>query len=143
MEAVESVTLFPDVLEGLARIKEAGLKINSETAVVSDDDKAKLLSFLRNIHGKKDKDMSSGKKITLKRKSVSELKVSGSSGATASRAKTVSVEVRKKRTYVKRSVVMEQEKTREEELQSERLREKEEKRLREGKEEPGQERGRE
>ena len=84
----------------LEQCKEAGLKIDNETTVISDDDKAQLLNFLRNIHGKKDKDLSSGKKITLKRKSVSELKVSG--GAVAGRAKTVSVEVRKKRTYVKR-----------------------------------------
>ena len=86
----------------LEQCKEAGLKLKDQSAVVSDEDKATLLSFLRNIHGKKDKDISSGKKITLKRKSVSELKVSGS-GAVAGRAKTVSVEVRKKRTYVKRS----------------------------------------
>lgn len=87
----------------LEQCKEAGLKIDNESTVISDDDKAQLLNFLRNIHGKKDKDLSSGKKITLKRKSVSELKVSGGGTATAGRAKTVSVEVRKKRTYVKRS----------------------------------------
>lgn len=87
----------------LEQCKEAGLKVDNETTVISDDDKAQLLNFLRNIHGKKDKDLSSGKKITLKRKSVSELKVSGGGSATAGRAKTVSVEVRKKRTYVKRS----------------------------------------
>jgi len=87
----------------LEQCKEAGLQIENENTVISDENKAQLLNFLRNIHGKSDKDLSSGKKITLKRKSVSELKVSGSSGAaTAGRAKTVSVEVRKKRTYVKR-----------------------------------------
>ena len=86
----------------LEQCKEAGLKIDNESTAISDDDKAQLLSFLRNIHGKKESDLGSGKKITLKRKSVSELKVSG--GGTAGRgAKTVSVEVRKKRTYVKRS----------------------------------------
>lgn len=87
----------------LEQCKEAGLKIDSESTVISDDDKSQLLSFLRNIHGKKDKDVSSDKKITLKRKSVSELKVSGGPTAMAGRPKTVSVEVRKKRTYVKRS----------------------------------------
>lgn len=89
----------------LEQCKEAGLKIDNESTVISDDDKAQLLNFLRNIHGKKDKDLSSSsKKITLKRKSVSELKVSGGGPtATAGRPKTVSVEVRKKRTYVKRS----------------------------------------
>ena len=86
----------------LEQCKEAGLKIDNENTAISDDDKAQLLSFLRNIHGKKESDLGSGKKITLKRKSVSELKVSG--GGTAGRtSKTVSVEVRKKRTYVKRS----------------------------------------
>lgn len=87
----------------LEQCKEAGLKIDSESTVISDDDKSQLLNFLRNIHGKKDKDVSSDKKITLKRKSVSELKVSGGPTAMAGRPKTVSVEVRKKRTYVKRS----------------------------------------
>ena len=88
----------------LEQCKEAGLKIANETTVISDEDKAQLLSFLRNIHGKVDKEESSSKKITLKRKSVSELKVSGAgAGAGSARAKTVSVEVRKKRTYVKRS----------------------------------------
>ncbi|MDH5392209.1 MAG: translation initiation factor IF-2 [Gammaproteobacteria bacterium] len=86
----------------LEQCKEAGLQIDNEDTVIGDADKAQLLNFLRNIHGKKDKDLSSSKKITLKRKTVSELKVSGG-GAAAGRPKTVSVEVRKKRTYVKRS----------------------------------------
>ena len=86
----------------LEQCKEAGLQIDNESAVINDNDKSMLLNFLRNIHGKKEQDLGSDKKITLKRKSVSELKVSGS-GPAAGRAKTVSVEVRKKRTYVKRS----------------------------------------
>lgn len=45
------------------------------------------------------------RKITLTRRTVSEIKLTGMQG----RAKTVSVEVRKKRTYVKRSAVMEEE----------------------------------
>jgi len=94
----------------LEQCKEAGLEIDNENTAINDDDKAQLLSFLRNIHGKKDSDLSSGKKITLKRKSVSELKVSGGGGAAGRGAKTVSVEVRKKRTYVKRSDAVDTEK---------------------------------
>lgn len=86
----------------LEQCKEAGLQIDNENAAISEEDKTQLLSFLRNIHGKKDTDLGSGKKITLKRKSVSELKVGGS-GSAGRGSKTVSVEVRKKRTYVKRS----------------------------------------
>ncbi|MGV6816790.1 MAG: translation initiation factor IF-2 [Thiotrichales bacterium] len=81
----------------LDQMKEAGIEITDPNQGVSDEQKMKLLDHLRQSHGKSAaKD--SGKKITLKRKKVSELKV-GSGGG---RAKTVSVEVRKRRTYVKR-----------------------------------------
>ena len=61
-----------------------------------------MLSYLRRAHGKGESELESPRKVTLKRKSHSELKVSG--GA-AGRAKTVNVEVRKRRTYVKRSAI--------------------------------------
>ena len=82
----------------LEQLKEAGLEAENAESLISDEDKLKLLDFLRNSHGKGEAAKSEGKqKITLKRKSTSELKVAGSS------RKTVNVEVRKKRTYVKRS----------------------------------------
>lgn len=82
----------------LQQMKDAGLTHKDAAQAVSDTEKEQLLAHLKRSHGESD---SEPKKITLKRKSVSTLKVSGSQG----RSKTVNVEVRKKRTYVKRSTV--------------------------------------
>ncbi|MBA53537.1 MAG: translation initiation factor IF-2 [Pseudomonadales bacterium] len=82
----------------LQQMKDAGLTHKDPAQAVSDTEKEQLLAHLKRSHGESD---SAPKKITLKRKSVSTLKVSGSQG----RSKTVNVEVRKKRTYVKRSTV--------------------------------------
>ena len=79
----------------LQQMQNAGLSHSSADSAVSDDEKQALLAFLKQSHGKTSGEQ---KKITLKRKSISKVKVSGSQGA---RAKTVNVEVRKKRTYVK------------------------------------------
>lgn len=82
----------------LEQLKEAGLEAENEESLISDDDKMKLLESLRTSHGKSATDEgATKKKITLKRKTTSELKVAGGG------RKTVAVEVRKKRTYVKRS----------------------------------------
>lgn len=82
----------------LDQIKEAGLKAGSADALISDKDKLQLLDYLRGQHGKS---ATSGeekpRKITLKRKSVTEIKASGG----ASRGRTVAIEVRKKRTITK------------------------------------------
>jgi len=61
------------------------------------------LQFLRRSHGDSEASISAPKKITLKRKTVGTLKAASTHG----RGKTVNVEVRKKRTYVKRSAVVE------------------------------------
>jgi len=83
----------------LEQLKEAGLVAENADSLVSDDEKMKLLDFLRNSHGKSSGGETSEvkQKITLKRKTTSELKLSGAN------RKTVNVEVRKKRTYVKLS----------------------------------------
>lgn len=81
----------------LQQMKKAGLSHAAADATVSDDEKQTLLAFLKQSHGEAAGEQ---KKITLKRKSVSKIKVAGSQGA---RGKTVNVEVRKKRTYVKRA----------------------------------------
>ncbi|GAA6132719.1 translation initiation factor IF-2 [Halopseudomonas sabulinigri] len=75
----------------LQQMREAGLSQTTPEQAVSDDEKQTLLTFLKSAHGDSG---SEPRKITLKRKTVSTLKVAGS--------KTVNVEVRKKRTYVKR-----------------------------------------
>jgi translation initiation factor IF-2 len=76
----------------LTQMKEAGLNHSSADAIVSDEEKQILLGYLKSLHGEKSGEP---KKIVLRRKTVSTLK-SGS-------RKTVNIEVRKKRTYVKRS----------------------------------------
>ena len=82
----------------LQQMKDAGLGHGDAGQQVSDEEKQTLLAHLKQSHGAGEAEP---KKITLRRKSVSTLKVSGTQG----RSKTVNVEVRKKRTYVKRSVV--------------------------------------
>ena len=85
----------------LQQIKDAGLAdITSPDALISDADKMHLLAFLRGQHGKDSAAETEAKprKITLKRKSVSEVKVGGGGGAGK---KTVSVEVRRKRTITR------------------------------------------
>ena len=82
----------PDKL--LSQMKDAGLPHKKADEVVSDDDKRTLLAHLKWSHGSAEE---APRKITLKRKSLSTLKAGGSSGK-----RTVNVEVRKKRTYVKR-----------------------------------------
>jgi len=86
----------------LDQLNTAGVQVSGADDPISDDDKMILLESLRYSHGKEE---SSGpKKITLRRKSKSELKVSGITGRNAT-TKTINVEVRKKRTYVRRSEI--------------------------------------
>jgi translation initiation factor IF-2 len=84
------------------QLNEAGIKVSNADDSITEDQKQSLLSFLQQRHGK-DGEVSGAaepRKITLKRKSVSEIKVGG---AARNGGKSVSVEVRKKRTYVKLS----------------------------------------
>jgi translation initiation factor IF-2 len=90
----------------LMQLKDAGIEATSSDDTVSNDDKKRLLAHLRASHGKSDSDATAPRRVTLKRKSVSELRVPGSGPRASSR--TVNVEVRKRRTYVKREVVQEE-----------------------------------
>ncbi|AHI31603.1 MAG: translation initiation factor IF-2 [Marinobacter sp.] len=76
----------------LRQIVEAGLKARSEGDSVTSDEKQQLLTYLKKNHGESEAEP---KKITLKRKTTTTLK--------AGRTKTVNVEVRKRRTYIKRA----------------------------------------
>jgi len=93
----------------LAQLAEAGMPFKSPDQVISSTEKVKLLGFLRRTHGKREDGErateSTPRQITLKRRKVSEITVGGGRGASA---KTVNVEVRAKRTYVKRSVIAEE-----------------------------------
>jgi len=107
----------------LTQLSEAGLEINDENATISDTEKTQLLDFLRKSHGKRGALATAGpSKISLKRKTQSELRATvpagrGPAGRGALRtarpeARTVTVEVRKKRTYVKRADLVAEEKER-------------------------------
>ncbi|TBU78539.1 translation initiation factor IF-2 [Phytopseudomonas daroniae] len=77
----------------LQQMREAGLPHSSAEQVVTDNEKQALLAHLKSSHGEKKAD--APRKITLQRKTTSTLRVAGS--------KTISVEVRKKKTFVERS----------------------------------------
>ncbi|MFI3185953.1 MAG: translation initiation factor IF-2 [Methylococcaceae bacterium] len=87
----------------LEQLKEAGLSASAPDDVINEDEKMQLLAHLRKRHGKEDGAAEvSLKRVTLKRRTVSELKQASVPGTGA---KTISVEVRKQKTYIKRSEV--------------------------------------
>ena len=97
----------------LSQLQEAGISVTDPETQLSEQEKIQLLTYLRRSHGKQDtaEAAAAPSRVTLKRKSVSELRQPAvaprspggpRAAAPAPRAKTVSVEVRKKRVYVKR-----------------------------------------
>jgi len=80
-----------DVL--LEQLQSAGVALESVNDELTDADKAKLLESLRRAHSS-----TSGTKLTLTRRQTSEIRQADSSG----RSRTIPVEVRKKRVFVKR-----------------------------------------
>ena len=116
-----TVTEFADVLKVpvdrlLVQLGEAGITVSGADATISDDAKLELLTHLRRSHGRKDPGASAPTKITLQRKTQSELRLGGGQG----RARTVNVEVRRKRTYMKRDVLEESARKQQEELDTQR-----------------------
>ena len=96
----------------LSQLGAAGMKFSDQEQVISSTEKVKLLGFLRRSNSKDADaapDDSAPRHVTLRRRTVGELKVAtpGPRGAVGT-AKTVNVEVRAKRTYVKRSVIAEE-----------------------------------
>lgn len=86
----------------LTQLQEAGLSFNNENQVVNEEQKLTILNHWKvNSHGKT---LGTPERITLKRKSLSQVK----QGHDVHSGKTVNVEVRKKRTYVKRSTLHEE-----------------------------------
>jgi len=85
----------PEVL--LEQLAKAGVSKTDPGEALDDSDKKRLLEFLRSSHGQ----TSAHHRITLTRRQTSELKATDSMG----RARTVQVEVKKKRILVKRDVV--------------------------------------
>jgi translation initiation factor IF-2 len=123
-----TVAQFAEVLKVpveklLSQLDEAGIKVEGSDDTISDDAKLELLTHLRRSHGQSDtrSTVAAPRRITLKRKSQSELKLSGAQG----RSRTVNVEVRRKRTYIKRDVLEEQAQKEQEELDRQRREEEE------------------
>jgi len=79
----------------LEQLRSAGVPKSAPTDSLTDADKQKLLGYLQASHGTATAER---KKITLVKKSTSEIKQADSSG----KARTIQVEVRKKRTFIKR-----------------------------------------
>ena len=95
----------------LTQLGQAGMSFSDPEQVISSTEKMKLLGFLRRSHGKDapaEGESDSPRQITLKRSTRGELKLPTAGGRGATAAKTVNVEVRAKRTYVKRSVIAEE-----------------------------------
>ncbi len=106
-----TVAQFAEVLKVpvdklLSQLDEAGIKVSGSDDTISEDAKLELLTHLRRSHGQDDTPATAAapRRITLKRKSQSELRLSGAQG----RSRTVNVEVRRKRTYIKRDVLEKQ-----------------------------------
>ena len=114
-----TVAQFADVLKVpveklLTQLDEAGIEVSGSQDTISEDAKLELLTHLRRSHGQDDPMVADGspRRITLRRKSQSELRLPGVQG----RSRTVSVEVRQKRTYIKRDVLEKQAQEEQEEL---------------------------
>src|SRR6188508_2848278 len=112
-----TVAQFAEVLKVpvdrlLVQLESAGIQVSGPQALISDEAKLELLTHLRRSHGgseptsKSQVGVSAPRKITLARKTQSELKQASTQG----RARTVNVEVRHKKTYIKRDVLEEQNK---------------------------------
>ncbi len=114
-----TIAQFADVLKVsvdklLSQLDQAGIEVSGSEDTISEDAKLELLTHLRRSHGQDDSLVSDGapRRITLRRKSMSELRLAGAQG----RSRTVNVEVRQKRTYIKRNVLEEQAQKEQEEL---------------------------
>jgi len=116
-----TVSQFAEVLKVpvdrlLVQLDQAGIKVDGPDARISDDAKLELLTHLRRSHGSGDDGDAAPRKITLKRKTQSELKLASVQG----RARTVNVEVRQKKTYIKRDVLEEQARHHQDEIDAKR-----------------------
>jgi translation initiation factor IF-2 len=113
-----TVSQFAEVLKVpvdrlLVQLDQAGIKVSGPDARITDDAKLELLTHLRRAHGSEDAGGDGApRKITLKRKTQSELKLASNQG----RARTVNVEVRRTRNYIKRDVLQEQARAQQDEI---------------------------
>jgi translation initiation factor IF-2 len=117
-----TVSQFAEVLKVpvdrlLVQLDQAGIKVSGPNDRISDDAKMELLTHLRRSHGSTAATGNAApSKITLSRKTQQEIKLSSGQG----RARTVNVEVRTKRTYIKRDVLQEQARQHQDEIDQKR-----------------------
>src|SRR5580658_7890347 len=112
-----TIAQFADVLKVpvdrlIAQLDQAGIAVSGPEDMISEDAKLELLTHRRRSHGHGSSEGSAPSRITLRRKTQSELKLAGNQG----RARTVNVEVRRKRTYIKRDVLEGQARAQQEQL---------------------------
>lgn len=81
----------------LNQLQNAGVKMSGESDIVSEEKKQKLLAYLQQHHGAKG-EAAAPATLVLRRTKTSKIKVSASQGT----SKTIDVQIRKKRTYIKR-----------------------------------------
>src|ERR1019366_4032754 len=111
-----TIAQFADVLKVsvdrlIAQLDQAGITVASPEDMISEEAKLELLTHLRRSHGH-GSEGSAPSRITLRRKTQSELKLASNQG----RARTVNVEGRQKRTYIKRDVLEGQARAQQEQL---------------------------
>src|SRR3954452_16973093 len=117
-----TVSQFAEVLKVpvdrlLIQLDQAGVKVEGPDDRITDDAKLELLTHLRRAHGAQARDQAAApSKITLQRKTQSELKLASAQG----RARTVNVEVRQKKTYIKRDVLQEKARVAQDEIDAKR-----------------------
>ncbi len=115
-----TVTQFAEVLKVsvdklMLQLEEAGITVAGPDDTISEDAKLELLTHLRKAHGKEE-GAAAPRRITLKRRAQSEIKVAAAMG----KARTVQVEVRAKRTYIKREILEEKARAAQEEIERQR-----------------------
>ena len=93
----------------ISQLNDAGITVSNDLDTITNDQKLTLLNHLRGSHGTKS-EIKSPKKLTVNRRSQSELKLSGGFGT----SRTVNVEVKKKTTYVNKDSLLEEAKAAEE-----------------------------
>jgi translation initiation factor IF-2 len=116
-----TVAQFADVLKVsvdrlIDQLGQAGITVSGPADAISEEAKLELLTHLRKSHGGAGKEGSAPSRITLQRKTQSEIKLASTLG----RARTVNVEVRAKRTYIKRDVLEEQARAQQEQIDAQR-----------------------
>jgi translation initiation factor IF-2 len=93
----KELKLSPELL--IEQLKAAGVHKAAADDVINENDKTQLLDYLRRMHGAEEQPKT---KITLTRKQTTEIKKADSTG----KSRTIQVEVRKKRTYVKKEAAV-------------------------------------